>query len=186
MIIITIIITISTVTVKTEMVYQSLAQSWCWVGKPQMLVPLGGQLLSLYSVLFFTAWRHFRPERRHACHTPRKNWEMQDKRFWQTVQGSRSFWGWQLGSACTQAFLKLRTQAASPAQPNNYLFPGTGHAAPTNLAPICCGCQDGMWPNWNQCCQVSCRHCPEFQRHYALFYSSWDCSVGFLFHGDLV
>lgn len=90
-----------------------------------------------------------------------------------------------LGSACTQAFLKLRTQGASPAQPNNYLFPGTGRTAPANLAPVGCGCQDGVWPNCNQCCQVSCRHCPEFQRHYPLLYSSWHCSVGFLFHGDL-
>ena len=34
------------------MEYQNLAQPWCRVGKPQMLVPLGGQLLSLYGMCF--------------------------------------------------------------------------------------------------------------------------------------
>ena len=34
------------------MEYQNLAQSWWRVGKPQMLVPLGGQLLSLHGMCF--------------------------------------------------------------------------------------------------------------------------------------
>lgn len=37
------------------MEYQNLAQPWWQVGKPQMLVPLGGQLLSLYGMWDSTA-----------------------------------------------------------------------------------------------------------------------------------
>lgn len=55
-------------------------------------------------------------------------------------------------------------------------------AAVPHFAPTCCGHPEGRQPNWNQCY----RHCPEFQRHYALFYSFWDCWVGFPFHRETV